>query len=237
MRSSFQIIPVLDLKGGEVVRARAGERDKYRPIVSPLAASSDPVDVLGGLLTLAPFRAVYIADLDAITGVGDNGRAVRQLAQRFPDREFWLDGGFSDSVSAQRRAQAGNTLVFGSESLPTLDALAEALAAFGRSGAILSLDYRDGCFVGPRGLDEQPDRWPQRIILMDLGRVGMKAGPGFMRLQELAARAEGRKIFAAGGVRDADDIERLASLGIAGALVATALHEGRLPRELLLHCA
>jgi len=236
MGFSFQIIPVLDLKGGKIVRARAGERDKYLPLVSPLAASSDPVDVLGGLLTLAPFGAVYVADLDAISGAGDNVFALEQLALRYPDRELWLDGGFADTASAQRHLRAGNVLVFGSESLPTIDALEGAIDAFGPNRIILSLDYRGMRFIGPRGLDEQPDRWPQRIILMDLHRVGMKAGPDFVRLQALAAQAAGRKIFAAGGVRDAGDIERLASLGVSGALAATALHEGNLPRELLLRC-
>ena len=34
----MEIIPVLDLKGGVVVRARMGERHLYAPIVTPLAA-------------------------------------------------------------------------------------------------------------------------------------------------------------------------------------------------------
>ena len=38
---ALRIIPVLDLKGGEVVRAEKGRRDRYRPIVTPLSASSD----------------------------------------------------------------------------------------------------------------------------------------------------------------------------------------------------
>jgi phosphoribosylformimino-5-aminoimidazole carboxamide ribotide isomerase len=42
--------------------------------------------------------------------------------------------------------------------------------------------------------------------------------------------AAGRRIYAAGGVRDAADLAALARAGIAGALVATALHDGRLRR-------
>ncbi|MBC8130797.1 MAG: nickel transporter, partial [Rhizobiaceae bacterium] len=40
-------------------------------------------------------------------------------------------------------------------------------------------------------------------------------------------------VFAAGGVRDEDDLMRLEKAGIAGALVASALHDGRIDRAVL----
>ena len=51
----MQAIPVIDLMGGEVVRARMGDRASYRPIESPLSPTSDPVDVVRGLLSVYPF--------------------------------------------------------------------------------------------------------------------------------------------------------------------------------------
>ena len=50
--AGFEIIPVIDLMGGVVVHARSGERDSYRPLTSPLAASAEPAEVVRGLLTL-----------------------------------------------------------------------------------------------------------------------------------------------------------------------------------------
>ena len=64
--SVVELIPVIDLKGGQVVRAQFGRRDDYWPIQSPLSATSDPIDVARGLLSLYPFETFYIADLDAI---------------------------------------------------------------------------------------------------------------------------------------------------------------------------
>src|ERR1700694_2335816 len=92
---SFTIIPVLDLKHGAVVRARAGDRANYQPIISPLAADSTPASVLRGLLGLAPFPIVYIADLDAIGGEGDHCAALSSLAAATRQVAFWLDGGFT----------------------------------------------------------------------------------------------------------------------------------------------
>jgi phosphoribosylformimino-5-aminoimidazole carboxamide ribotide isomerase len=68
---------------------------------------------------------------------------------------------------------------------------------------------------------------------MNLRRVGSDAGPDFALIATLAAKAPGREVYAAGGVRSVEDLHRVASTGAAGALIATALHDGRLgPAEL-----
>ena len=33
----MEVIPVIDIKGGAVVRARMGRREQYRPIQTPLS--------------------------------------------------------------------------------------------------------------------------------------------------------------------------------------------------------
>jgi phosphoribosylformimino-5-aminoimidazole carboxamide ribotide isomerase len=229
----FAIVPVLDLKGGQVVHARAGERAHYQPIRTPLAAGSEPRAVLEGLLSLAPFRRVYIADLDAIEGQGDHCAVVAKLARRYPDVEFWLDGGFAGATAAVAACGERVAPVLGSESLPDGAALSDAVSRLGRSNCVLSLDYRGERFVGPAAVETSTALWPDQVIAMTLSRVGSGAGPDIARLAALRQRAGTRQIFAAGGVRDAGDIERLAALGVAGALVASALHDGRLTRAAL----
>ena len=59
---------------------------------------------------------------------------------------------------------------------------------------------------------------------MDLTRVGADTGPDVDRLKAIIAVAKGRAVFAAGGVRDAQDLAAIASLQAHGALLATALH-------------
>ena len=68
------------------------------------------------------------------------------------------------------------------------------------------------------------------MIVMTLTRVGMDEGPDLDRIAAISARARDRKIFAAGGVRGGEDLVALARCGAAGALVASALHDGRLNR-------
>ena len=102
------------------------------------------------------------------------------------------------------------------------------MSRLGRSDCVLSLDYRGERFVGPAAVEASAEFWPDHIIAMTLARVGSGAGPDTARLDQVQRRAGARRLFAAGGVRDAGDIERLAAMGVAGALVARALHDGRL---------
>lgn len=227
----MEIIPVIDLKGGEVVHARRGERAQYRPIETPLCRGSAPQDVLAGLLRLYPFRRVYIADLDGIAGGDGHVALLEALANAFSSVAFWIDNGMAETARAEAwLARASGSLVLGSESQRDT-AVLEALSAHPR--VVLSLDFRGATFLGPPGILETPALWPGRVIAMTLARVGAGAGPDFERLAALCARAGARAVFAAGGVRDADDLAALAAAGIAGALVASALHSGALDRQAL----
>jgi len=219
------VIPVIDIKGGVVVRARAGDRDNYQPIDTPLARGSDPADVALGLLAVHPFCDLYVADLDAITGRGDNEAALSRIRSQFPKLTLWVDAGIAGAAAtAAFFATSPDHLVLGSESQSDAT-LIRQLTSHPR--VVLSLDFRGDAFQGPAELLDAA-LWPQRIIAMTLARVGSGGGPDLDRLEAIKRCAGGRAIYAAGGVRDGSDLARLAQLGIAGALVATSLHDGRL---------
>lgn len=222
----MQVIPVIDLKGGVVVRARMGRRDQYRPIETPLSPTSDPIDVARGLLSVHPFKTLYVADLDAIEGRADHRAVLARLNAAFPQLTLWVDNGIADPRDAECWLDGGwGHLVLGSES-QTDGALVRHFA--GHARVALSLDFRGEQFLGPPELLTDTASWPRDVIVMTLARVGSGAGPDLERLSAIARMAPQGRIHAAGGVRDAADLAALANAGIAGALVASALHDGRL---------
>jgi phosphoribosylformimino-5-aminoimidazole carboxamide ribotide isomerase len=227
----LRIIPVLDLKAGQVVRAEKGRRDSYRPIVTPLSDGSDPVAVATGLRGLHPFSTFYVADLDAIEGRGSNEAAIARLGTMKKPPDLWLDCGVaSEEALAGMLARPAIFPVVGSESQRD-DGLLKRSG--GHPRFILSLDFFDDGFRGPACLLEDSGSWPATVIVMSLARVGSRGGPDLERLAEIKARAGGRSVVAAGGVRSAADVRTLSSMGIAAALVATSLHDGTLtPRQL-----
>lgn len=227
----MKLIPVIDLKGGEVVHARRGERDSYRPIVSPLCRGSRPRDVVAGLLGVYPFDSLYIADLGAIQGQGDHAREIAALGRAFPQLELWVDCGLGDvALCRDWLALNAGTLVLGSEAVREPQILHRLRGQVPAERLILSLDYRGEEFLGPAEILDQVEEWPARVIAMTLARVGSGAGPDFARLDEIKRHGRGRNIFAAGGVRGGEDLLELARRGISGVLVASALHERRIGR-------
>lgn len=225
------IIPVLDIKDALVVHARRGERQAYRPLETPLSLRPVLEDVANGLRNVYPFPVFYIADLDAIAGSTGDCSAALRLARLRPAPGVWLDAGFPSSESlARAHAVPGVAPVVGSESLTDAGFLTH-VAAYPR--AILSLDFRDEAFCGPKDVLARSDLWPSCVIVMTLARVGSETGPDFARLAEIKARAGPRQVVAAGGVRDAADLRKLAEMGIAAALVATSIHSGTLTREII----
>jgi phosphoribosylformimino-5-aminoimidazole carboxamide ribotide isomerase len=217
------IVPVIDLIDGHVVHARHGDRLHYQPIRSALCSSSAPDDIIASLLRLYPFEQLYIADINAIQGKKNHIEAIKNIRMQYPHIEIWLDAGINQSDIAASYLAMGVLPVIGSESIANI---ADYHAIFHRLAHhhALSLDWRDKDFLGPAQLLEDTKCWPEYIIAMTLNRVGSGSGPDFERLQQLQDKHS--KVYAAGGIRNVEDLKVLAVKGIAGALVASALHSG-----------
>ena len=228
MAYPLTVIPVLDLQDGQVVHARRGERARYAPMRSPLAAGSEPLALARALLRRSGAQVLYVADLDAIGGAALQTPVLRQLLHNLPGVTLWLDGGFA-SVPALQAALAplGDAAqavrpVFGTESLHPGARLAAC------PQAVLSLDSRAGQPLDPAGLWARPEHWPDTLVLMSLDQVGAAQGPALALLAEQRARKPQAQWVGAGGVRHRADLALAAQAGAAAWLVATALHDGSL---------
>lgn len=229
----MQLIPVIDLMHGQAVRAIRGDRASYRPVQSRLCAGSDPVTVARALCAHCDSQRLYVADLDALTGGQAQVEVLQGLLKALPEVELWVDAGFADAPAAQElRARLGAdaarvVTIFASESLRSPEALAQCCAD--RHGSVLSLDRRDGRRLDAAGCWDTPSLWPQRVIVMTLERVGADAGPDLDTLREVQARSPATQLVGAGGIRHEADLAAAAAAGAHAWLVASALHDGRLP--------
>lgn len=231
----MQIVPVVDILAGRAVRAVRGERARYQPLESSLCRGSEPLTVARALLEHCGSDTLYVADLDGLTGSGSAQVALlAELLDRLPALEIWLDAGFRSPVDAAavmdvlpehgRRV----TPVIASESL---QAAGEVRGFTERwPAALLSLDQRKGAPLGAVSCWTEPQVWPQRVIVMTLDRVGSFEGPDLSTLAEVRARAGSqRSVIGAGGVRNPADLDAAAVAGADAWLIASALHDGRIP--------
>jgi phosphoribosylformimino-5-aminoimidazole carboxamide ribotide isomerase len=222
---------VLDLFNGSAVHAVRGERERYLPIdtASAIVRTCDPLAILDSLRP----KEVYVADLDRIMGSGENLDLIGEIAR---EAETMADVGIS-SVEDLDLLASEVTPVLGTET-GSFDLIEEAsfkrevvvsIDLFG--GAVLARD--PALIVSPLDLIRKMNPLPlKEIILLSLDRVGTSTGLDEPLLRK-AADLSDHPLLLGGGVKDGSDLERLEDLGIAGALVATAVHSGKIPPEAL----
>jgi len=66
------------------------------------------------------------------------------------------------------------------------------------------------------------------VIVLELDKVGTKSGIDLEFLACAVADSE-HDIICGGGVRSCEDVDKLAEIGVKGALVATAIHDRSIP--------
>ena len=225
----MEIIPVIDIRRGQVVHAVKGQRQNYRPLQTSLCESNSPEDIVQAFISSYPFKTIYIADLDAIEGQSDNDQIIEQLHDKFQSVTFWVDQGITSTVKFKDLLLRQH--VIGSETNISPDILNEIIIS--SPDIILSLDFQANTFLGDRNLLQKTGLWPGRIIIMSLARVGADNGPDYKLISSLKKTSGDRKIYVAGGVRHETDLNLLNDMGIDGVLIATALHTERITSEIL----
>jgi phosphoribosylformimino-5-aminoimidazole carboxamide ribotide isomerase len=233
MTRAMQVIPVLDLRAGIVVRARRGQHSEYEPLRSSLVQGCEPVAVARALCAICRTRTVYVADLDAVRGNPVDEAALAGLASV---AATWVDAGATTPQRAAALARVGVARnVVGTQWIGP-GALPGRLFAMSAPPLVLSVDLRDGRLISPDLAESRPAAAAplarvlgvRELLVIDLARAGTGSGPPLAAVAELAAALPEVAIYAGGGVRDQADLRALESAGAAGALVATALHDGRL---------
>lgn len=234
----------MDLVRGQAVHARAGDRALYRPVESVLTPGhpGDPLALVQAYRDSVGARECYVADLDAIQGGELQGDLLRDLARAAAPCGLLLDAGAHTSAGVREVLALGAAaVVIGLETLPRLELLEDAVAAAPPGSIVFSLDLRLGRPVlspeaasgaglpGPEDLASRAvDAGVGAVLLLDVGRVGTGGGVDLELLRRLRRRFPHVRLLAGGGVAGVEDLKRLAEAGCDGALVATALHSGRI---------
>jgi phosphoribosylformimino-5-aminoimidazole carboxamide ribotide isomerase len=239
--SVVKVIPVIDLKNGQVVRGVGGRRHEYRRVESVLTSDVSPASVARSFVSHFKSREVYVADLDAIAGAEPDWKAYEAIGHS--GMRLWIDAGAGDELRAARIAAfAGaelESIVVGLESLMSLAEFSTIVKTLGAARVAFSLDLKNGRPITgiPRWRDESPQQIAEevakvgvtRLIVLDLAHVGEGRGPGDAGLcRRLHERYPHIELIGGGGVRGIEDARHLAESGCCGVLIASALHGGLL---------
>jgi phosphoribosylformimino-5-aminoimidazole carboxamide ribotide isomerase len=232
----LKIIPVIDILNRKVVHAVKGQRHNYQPIESILLKSTEPLEVAKGFKALG-FNELYVADLDAIIDCSMNFQTLKSIADE-TGLKLIVDAGVTSVPRAQKLLDSGvSKLIIGTETLQSKKFVEQAVEIFGSDWVVVSLDLKgdkvlvklgfDGCLSPICLLQDFKRMGVSQVIVLDLARVGNREGVNVDFLKKVIAEV-GIDVFVGGGVRDINDLVELRNLGVSGALIATALHTGKI---------
>ena len=217
----MELIPAIDLLDNIVVKAFLGERKKYKPINTKLSNSSRLENVIIGLLKEYKFKIIYIADLNAIMGNKNNFKIIKKVIRKFPKIDFWVDYGVKNFLDFKKYHDNRFKTIIGSETLKNTDEL-KKIYKHKKREFILSLDFKNNFFLGPKNLIKNNKLWPKKTIFMILDSVGSKKRSKLIKLFNVNQKKD---YYLAGGISNNKDIKFLEKKGFKGAILSTAIHE------------
>ena len=241
---NFDVIPAIDLRGGQVVRLKQGD------YAQQTTYAADPRE-LAQRYADAGARWLHLVDLDgARSGQLDNLAVIRAIAAY--GMQVQAGGGVRDEADLQRLFDAGvQRVVLGSVAIRDPGLVAGWLDTYGAERLTLALDTRriDGRWTLPsagwteteaRTLDELAPWFAvhgaRHLLCTDIDRDGMLAGFNLDLYRHLADSVPQLAVQASGGVRSLDDIRAAREAGARGVILGRALLEGRFTVEEALAC-
>lgn len=225
----MDVIPSLDLLGGQVVRLLHGD-------FARATTYGDPETVLDSLDVPRGSR-LHVVDLEA----SRSGKPVAlEIVQRLARRDLRVQagGGIRSLADARSWIEAGaQRVVIGTVAADSPEVLRAIVEALGPERVIAAIDVRDG-IVRVNGWERDARATLAEVLarveelgigealITDINKDGAMRGPSFALYRSLQTKL---RIIASGGVSTLSDIVSLSRIGSVGAcVVGRALLDGRI---------
>jgi phosphoribosylformimino-5-aminoimidazole carboxamide ribotide isomerase len=238
-----ELYPAIDLRAGQVVRARRGDPG------SAVVYHADPFAVAEGYARDGA-RWIHVVDLDRAYGTGNQSALIAELVRRVPLR-YQAGGGVSNAEEAEAVFAGGIERVI-ARPVPGREAAGfqELARRCGAARLAVALDMgqsaADRTVRGAQALTPASavvlagtaaDAGIRLVVYTALGLEGRLEGTDVAGAVHLAKTA-GVEVIVSGGVQSLDEIARIRDAGLAGAVVGRALFERRFTlREALACCS
>ncbi len=223
------IFPAIDLYGGKAVRLYKGDYENMT------VYSDDPLSVARDFCA-AGATCIHMVDLEgARDGTTPNLPIVREIATKTP-LFVEIGGGIRSIETVKAYFDAGvDRVILGTAAVTDPAFLSEALTAYGDRIAV-GVDIKDGR-VAIRGWLETADGSAldfcetlaklgvKTVISTDISRDGAMMGANHELYRVLSERFDFR-VVASGGVSTLEDVRRLRSLDLYGAIIGKAYYTG-----------
>ncbi|MBN1362286.1 MAG: 1-(5-phosphoribosyl)-5-[(5-phosphoribosylamino)methylideneamino]imidazole-4-carboxamide isomerase [Sedimentisphaerales bacterium] len=227
----MDVIPAIDLLGGQCVRLIQGQYDRRITYRDDPAAQAREFHADGA-------QWLHIVDLDgAKAGRPVNTESIAAIA-KLGLLKLEVGGGLRDETAIRQLLDLGVTrVIIGTKAVGDFEWFTRMAETF-PGQLVLGLDARDATISTHGWLEDSArsllefaivaDALPlAAIIYTDIAKDGMLTGPNLERTRALVEAVD-TPVIASGGVKEAEDIRKLKPIGVAGVIVGRSLYEGTL---------
>ncbi len=230
----MELIPAIDLLGGNVVRLTQGDFNRVT------VYGGDPVAIARRWVDEGATR-LHLVDLDgARSGRPEQTELISRVVAAV-DVPCQVAGGLRDEGSVAGAVSFGaDRVVLGTAVVRDLDLVRRLVAAHGPDRIVAAIDVRDGRVLGfgwtttdaglpiAEALARVADAGITWLAVTAVARDGLQTGPDLALLEFVANSLPLARIIASAGISTVDHIRALADRGTAGAILGRALYEGTL---------
>lgn len=220
----------MDILDGKAVRLLRGDYDRIE------VDAGDPLEQVRRAARSAP-ELVHVVALGAARDGGAPVELAERVVRAAAPVPVQLGGGVRSPADAEALLRAGvarvvvGTAAYGGRPLTELvEALGRRLAVAVdiAGGVVRTAGWRKSAeLTTEEAVSRCADAGVETVICTAIERDGTRAGPDLGLLADVRSRFTGR-LIAAGGIRDAADVEAVRRLGLDGVVVGRAWLDGTL---------
>lgn len=228
----IELIPAIDIIGGQCVRLTKGDYDQKTVYGEPLEMARQ-FEAIG-------FQRLHVVDLDGAKSRHIvNDRVLRSLTA---ETSLTIDfgGGIKTDADIEKAFEAGAAMVtVGSIAVQEPDTCRRWIEQYGAEKMILGADVRHGK-ISINGWKEDSseellpflrryiDMGITKVLCTEISKDGTLTGPAIQLYKSVMKAYPDIHLIASGGVSSMDDIIALDEAGIPAVVFGKAIYEGRI---------
>ena len=229
----IELIPAIDIIGGQCVRLTKGDYDQktvYRDSPAEVAMEFEKIG----------FKRLHVVDLDGAKSKHIVNEQVLQAITAETSLTVDFGGGIKTDEDIEKAFGAGASMVtIGSIAVTNPDLFMGWLEKYGAKRIILGADVRHGKIsINGWKEDSSEDLLPflkkyvdagvRNVLCTEISKDGTLAGPAISLYSQIMEAYPELHLIASGGVSSKEDIMALNEAGIPAVVFGKAIYEGRI---------
>ncbi|QCR21994.1 1-(5-phosphoribosyl)-5-[(5-phosphoribosylamino)methylideneamino]imidazole-4-carboxamide isomerase [Pontibacter sp. SGAir0037] len=227
----MEIIPAIDIIGGQCVRLTEGD------FAQQTTYNSNPLEV-AKQFEAHGIKRLHLVDLDGARARKPVNLAVLESIAANTSLTIDFGGGLQSDEALRQAFDAGATqITAGSIAVREPEKVKQWLMQYGADKIIIGADFKGNNIAISAWTEESNhplqdfmsdylQTGARLFICTDVSKDGKLQGPATDTYQQLKLALPAAELIASGGVTTVDDLKALDKMGVKGAIIGKAIYEG-----------